>query len=139
MMIKLTKWLFTTVLFVIITFSLPIIPSATANDFLAGSRAIFAPTSAPLTTLTLTVDDLTPRERQELQSVRQRRNKEISAVLSLSQITQLAHELHTGKNLDQGIETLNLKPEQQELINAVIEFTNLKTKAIFSRHLLLHK
>ncbi|MEH1808651.1 hypothetical protein [Nostoc sp.] len=79
---------------------------------------------------------LTPLQRQELQAVRQRRNKEIAAVLNSSQRDQLNHNLRAGNNIKQALEKLNLQPEQQDLVKAIMQFTNLKIKAISSRHLL---
>ncbi len=80
--------------------------------------------------------DLTPQERQELQAVRQRRNREILAVLDLSQRAQLAHNLRHGNNFNQALEKLNLQSEQEDLIKAIMQLTNLKLKAILSRRLL---
>jgi DNA-binding CsgD family transcriptional regulator len=81
--------------------------------------------------------DFTPQENQALQAIRQRRNKEIAAILDLSQRDLLAHELHNGNNIDQALEALNLSSEQRELVNSINVFTNLKLKGIFSRHGLL--
>jgi type II secretory pathway component PulF len=78
--------------------------------------------------------NLTPQQRQKLQGVRQRRNREIKAVLNSSQRTQLAHNLRAGNNMSQAIETLNLQPEQQDLVKAIVQFTNLKMKAILSKY-----
>ncbi|MBN3878206.1 MULTISPECIES: hypothetical protein [unclassified Nostoc] len=79
---------------------------------------------------------LTPLQRQELQAVRQRRNKEIAAVLNSSQRDQLNQNLRAGNNIKQALEKLNLQPEQQDLVKAIVQFTNLKMNAISSRHLL---
>ncbi|WP_242037808.1 hypothetical protein [Tolypothrix sp. FACHB-123] len=78
--------------------------------------------------------DLTPLQRQRLQAVRQRRNREIQAVLDSSQRAQLIRELHQRANLNQALEKLNLNPEQQELIKAILKFTNLKLKFIFPKN-----
>ncbi|WP_138499416.1 hypothetical protein [Nostoc sp. PA-18-2419] len=78
--------------------------------------------------------NLTPQQSQQLQAVRHRRNKEIQAVLNSSQRVQLAHNLHAGNNINQALKTLNLQPEQQELVEAILKFTNLKMKAILSRY-----
>jgi hypothetical protein len=138
MMIKLTKRLFVLLLVVAFTFLFPGITVVSANNFFASPQVIFTSFSKDTSDIiAFSVDDLTPQERQKLQAVRQRRNKEILAVLDSSQRTQLAHELHIGSNLNQALESLDLNSEQQDLINAVIEFTNLKLKGIFSRHALL--
>ncbi|RCJ17550.1 hypothetical protein A6S26_30900 [Nostoc sp. ATCC 43529] len=78
--------------------------------------------------------NLTPQQRQQLQAVRQRRNKEIQAVLNSSQRAQLARNLRAGSDINQALKTLNLKPEQQELVEAILKFTNLKMKAVLSRY-----
>jgi Spy/CpxP family protein refolding chaperone len=78
--------------------------------------------------------NLTPQQHQQLQAVRQRRNREIEAVLNSSQRHQLAHSLHSGNDINQALEKLNLQPEQQNLIKAIVQFTNLKMQAISSRH-----
>ncbi|MBD2567745.1 hypothetical protein [Anabaena lutea] len=138
MMIKLTKRLLVLLLVVACNFLFPGITVASANNFFTSPQVIFTSFSEDTSDIIVfSVDDLTPQERQKLQAVRQRRNKEILAVLDSSQRTQLAHELHIGSNLNQALEALNLNSEQQELINSVIEFTNLKLKGIFSRHALL--
>ncbi len=97
---------------------------------------IFAQTTKTASYSTSSEIDLTPLQRQELQAVRQRRNREIEAVLNSSQRAQLTHNLRAGNNLNQALEILNLQPEQQELVKAIMQFTNLKIKAISSRHLL---
>lgn len=138
MMIKLTKRLFVLLLVVACTFLFPEITVASTNNFFTSPQVIFSSFGEDTSDIiAFSVDDLTPQERQKLQAVRQRRNKEILAVLDSSQRTQLAHELHIGSNLNQALEALDLNSEQQELINSVIEFTNLKLKGIFSRHALL--
>ncbi|AFZ57960.1 hypothetical protein H6G54_18635 [Anabaena cylindrica FACHB-243] len=138
MMIKLTKRLFVLLLVVACNFLSPGITVASANNFFTSPQVIFTSFGEDTSDIiAFSVDDLTPQERQKLQAVRQRRNKEILAVLDSLQRTQLAHELHIGSNLNQALETLDLNSEQQELINSVIEFTNLKLKGIFSRHALL--
>ncbi|MEH2072185.1 MAG: hypothetical protein V7K47_29225 [Nostoc sp.] len=78
--------------------------------------------------------NLTPQQSQQLQAVRHRRNKEIQAVLNSFQRAQLAHNLHAGNKINQALKTLNLQPEQQELVEAILKFTNLKMKAILSRY-----
>ncbi|MFB2738727.1 hypothetical protein ACE1AN_13980 [Umezakia sp. BLCC-F208] len=78
--------------------------------------------------------NLTPQQQQQLQAVRQRRNKEISAVLNSSQRAKLAENMRSGNDINQGLEKLNLPPEQKDLINAIIQWTNLKIQATSSRH-----
>ncbi|MFN6558559.1 MAG: hypothetical protein RMY28_001975 [Nostoc sp. ChiSLP01] len=78
--------------------------------------------------------NLTPQQRQQLQGIRQRRNKEIQAVLNSSQRAQLARNLRAGNDINQALKKLNLQPEQQELVDAILKFTNLKMKAVLSRY-----
>ncbi len=77
--------------------------------------------------------NLTPQQRQQLQAVRQRRNRDIQAMLDSSQRAKLAKTLHAGNNLNQALETLNLQPDQQEMLKAIVQISNLKMKAISSR------
>ncbi|MEH2037417.1 hypothetical protein [Nostoc sp.] len=100
------------------------------------SSVIFAQTTKTASYPTSSEINLTPLQRQELQAVRQRRNREIAAVLNSSQRDQLNHNLRAGNNIKQALEKLNLQPEQQDLVKAIVQFTNLKMKAISSRHLL---
>lgn len=97
---------------------------------------IFAQSTKTASYSTSSEISLTPLQRQELQAVRQRRNKEIAAVLNSSQRDQLNHNLRAGNNIKQALEKLNLQPEQQDLVKAIVQFSNLKIKAISSRHLL---
>jgi hypothetical protein len=78
--------------------------------------------------------NLTPLQSQQLQAVRQRRNKEIETVLNSFQRVQLTHNLRVGNDINQALKTLNLQPQQQELVEAILKFTNLKMKAILSRY-----
>ncbi|MBE8968982.1 hypothetical protein IQ277_22995 [Nostocales cyanobacterium LEGE 12452] len=100
------------------------------------SGIIFAQTIKTASYSTSSEINLTPLQRQELQAVRQRRNREIAAVLNSSQRDQLNHNLRAGNNINQALEKLNLQPEQQDLVKAIVQFTNLKMKAVSSRHLL---
>lgn len=76
----------------------------------------------------------TPQQQQQIQAVRQRRNKDIAAVLNTSQRAALAANMRSGDNINQGLKKLNLPPEQQELINTIFELANLKIQAISSRY-----
>ncbi|WP_445630689.1 hypothetical protein [Nostoc sp. DSM 114167] len=100
------------------------------------SGIIFAQTTKTVSYSTSPEINLTPLQRQELQAVRQRRNREIEAVLNSAQRAQLNHNLRAGNNIKQALEKLNLQPEQQDFVKAIVQFTNLKMKAISSRHLL---
>jgi len=80
--------------------------------------------------------DLTPLQRQELQAVRQRRNRDIFAILDSSQRAKLAHNLRHGDDLTQALRTLDLRTEQEDFVKAIVQLTNLKLRAIALRHAL---
>ncbi|MEH2412279.1 hypothetical protein [Nostoc sp.] len=98
------------------------------------SGVIFAQTTKTASYSTSSEINLTPLQSQQLQAVRQRRNREIEVVLNTSQRVQLTHNLRAGKNINQALETLNLQPEQRELVKAIVQFTNLKMKVVSSRY-----
>ncbi|MEI1375668.1 hypothetical protein PQG02_03245 [Nostoc sp. UHCC 0926] len=98
------------------------------------SGVIFTQTTKTTSYSTSSKINLTPLQSQQLQAVRQRRNREIEAVLNSSQRAQLTHNLRAGNNINQALVKLNLQPEQQELVKAIVQFTNLKIKAVSSRH-----
>jgi len=79
--------------------------------------------------------NLTPQQRQQLQAVRQRKNRDIQAILDSSQRVKLAKTLHAGNSLDQALESLDLQPDQQEMLKAIVQISNLKIKAV-SAHFL---
>ncbi|MBW4479480.1 MAG: hypothetical protein KME54_22205 [Tolypothrix brevis GSE-NOS-MK-07-07A] len=79
--------------------------------------------------------NLTPQQRQQLQAVRQRKNRDIQAMLDSSQRVKLAKTLHAGNSLDQALESLDLQPDQQEMLKAIVQISNLKMKAV-SAHFL---
>jgi hypothetical protein len=79
--------------------------------------------------------NLTPQQRQQLQAVRQGRNREIQAMLDSSQRAKLAKNLHAGNSLNQALESLDLQPDQQEILKAIVQISNLKMKAISARFL----
>lgn len=135
MAIHLTKRLF--VLFNIIAFILfmPGIALAAPVELNTNFSIIVSKTTkAASDSASISEINLTPQQRQQLQAVRQRRNKEIQAVLNSSQRAQLARNLRAGSDINQGLKKLNLQPEQQELVDAILKFTNLKMKAILSRY-----
>jgi hypothetical protein len=127
---KLTQRLLTFALIFAVTFFAWEVPFASANHFFSKSNEIED-------SITLSKNDLTPQENQSLQAVRQRRNKEIGAILDVSQRDLLIHELHNGNDIDQALEVIKLSSEQRELVNSITVLTNLKLKGIFSRHDLL--
>ncbi|BAY96150.1 hypothetical protein NIES37_00770 [Tolypothrix tenuis PCC 7101] len=123
MVIKLTKLLSILANIFIIILLLPGIATALPGKIHAQSTLVIA--QAPNS---YSDSDLTPLQKQRLQAIRQRRNKEIYAVLNSSQRAKLAQELHHGTDFNQALDKLNLKPEQKEMIQAILHFTNLKMK-----------
>ncbi|BDI17231.1 hypothetical protein ANSO36C_30330 [Nostoc cf. commune SO-36] len=98
------------------------------------SGVIFAQITKTANYSTSSEINLTPLQRQELQAVRQRRNREIEAILNTSQRAQLNHNVRAGNNINQALEKVHLQPEQQDFVKAIVQLTNLKMKAISSRH-----
>ncbi|WP_315791320.1 hypothetical protein [Fischerella sp. JS2] len=78
--------------------------------------------------------NFTPQVRQQLQAVRQRRNREIQKVLDSSQLTEFTRNLRSGDNFHQALDKLNLQGDQKEMVEAIMKISDLKTKAILSRY-----
>ncbi|MBD0265170.1 MAG: hypothetical protein ICV78_21340 [Tolypothrix sp. Co-bin9] len=79
--------------------------------------------------------NLTPQQRQQLQAVRQGRNRDIKAMLDSSQRAKLAKTLHAGNSFNQALESVDLQPDQQEMLKAIVQISNLKMKALSARFL----
>lgn len=95
------------------------------------SKVIIA---TPSTNYTFPEEDFTPQERQELQGVRQSRNREIWEILDESQRIQIEHNLRSGKDIHQAIAELDLQIDQWDMIQAIMEWSELKMKRIIYRH-----
>ncbi|WP_375505081.1 hypothetical protein [uncultured Nostoc sp.] len=134
MAIHLTKRLSVVATILALVLSMPGIALAAPIQLHTSSGVISAQTTKAASYSTLSEINLTPLQRQELQAVRQRRNREIESVLNTSQRAQLNHHLRAGNNINQALEKLHLQPEQQDFVKAIVQFTNLKMKAISSRH-----
>ena len=134
MAIHLTKRLSVFAAILALVLSMPGIALAAPVQIHTNSSVIFPQTTKTTSYSTSSEINLTPLQRQELQAVRQRRNREIEAILNTSQRTQLNHHLRAGNNINQALEKLHLQPEQQDFVKAIVQFTNLKMKAISSRH-----
>ncbi|MFN6537529.1 MAG: hypothetical protein RM021_014305 [Nostoc sp. EkiNYC01] len=134
MAIHLTKRLFVLINMLALVLFMPGIALAAPVQIDTSAGIVAQATKAVRDSTLFSEINLTPQQSQQLQAVRQRRNKEIQAVLNSSQRAQLAHNLRAGNNINQALKTLNLKPEQQELVEAILKFTNLKMKAVLSRH-----
>jgi hypothetical protein len=78
--------------------------------------------------------ELTPQFRQQLQGVRQRRNREIQKVLSGAQLTQLKQNLQAGDRLTPALDKLQLESDQRDMIKAIVKISDLKAKTILSRY-----
>ncbi|MEH2377624.1 MAG: hypothetical protein V7K27_01790 [Nostoc sp.] len=129
-----TKRLFVLVNILALILFMPGIALAAPVQFPTPSGVIFAQTTKTASYSSSSEINLTPLQRQQLQAVRQRRNREIEVVLNTSQRAQLTHNLRAGKNMNQALERLNLQPNQQELVKAIVQFTNLKMKAVSSKN-----
>ncbi|HYX13769.1 MAG TPA: hypothetical protein VE944_05245 [Nostoc sp.] len=132
--IHLTKRLSVLAAILALVLSMPRIALAAPVQFHTSSGVISAQTTKTASYSTSSEINLTPLQRQELQAVRQRKNREIEAVLNTSQRAQLNHHLRAGNNINQALEKLHLQPEQQDFVKAIGQLTNLKMKAISSRH-----
>lgn len=134
MAINFPKWL--AVLVTILALNL-FMPGTVAAPFgfHTPSKAIHAHAANLVTTYPSFADlDLTPLQRQRLQAVLQRRNKEIQTVLDISQRDELRHRLHSGDSLNEALTSLELQPEQEHLIKAIEQLTSLKLRALLSRY-----
>ncbi|MBD2245633.1 hypothetical protein [Nostoc sp. FACHB-888] len=134
MAIHLTKRVSVFAAILALVLSMPGIALAAPVQLHTTSGVISAQITKTATYSTSSEINLTPLQRQELQAVRQRRNREIEAVLNTSQRAQLNRNLRAGNNINQALEKLHLQPEQQDFVKAIGQFTNLKMKAISSRH-----
>ena len=134
MAIHLTKRLSVFAAILAIVLFMPGIALAAPVQLHTTSGVIFTQTTKTTSYSTSSEINLTPLQSQQLQAVRQRRNREIEAVLNTSQRAQLTHNLRAGNNINKALEKLNLQPEQQDLVKAIVQFTNLKMKAVSSRH-----
>ncbi|MEH2404785.1 MAG: hypothetical protein V7K18_13105 [Nostoc sp.] len=134
MAIHLTKQLSVFAAILSIVLFMPGIALAVPVQLHTTSGVIFTQTTKTASYSTSSEIKLTPLQSQQLQAVRQRRNREIEAVLNTSQRAQLTHNLRAGNNINKALEKLHLQPEQQELVKAIVQFTNLKMKAVSSRH-----
>ncbi|MBD2595382.1 hypothetical protein BCD64_19010 [Nostoc sp. MBR 210] len=135
MVINFSKWLSLLANVLILVILIPEMALATPLQPHANSSVMIAQSSqATSSFIAYSEADFTPQERQQLQALRQRRNREINTILSLSQRDKLKEQLQAGNNLYQALESLDLLPDQQNMIKAVIQLTNLKMKAILSRY-----
>jgi hypothetical protein len=134
MAIHLTKRLSVFAAILALVLSMPGIALAAPVQLHTTSGVIFAQITKTASYSTSSEMNLTPLQSQELQAVRQRRNREIEAVLNKSQRAQLNHNLRAGNNINQALEKLHLQAEQQDFVKAIVQFTNLKMKTISSRH-----
>ncbi|MBE9005405.1 hypothetical protein IQ259_10200 [Fortiea sp. LEGE XX443] len=135
MVINFPKWLSVLANILALVIFMPGIALATPLQIHANSSVILTQYNQATSNLIAYSDtDLTPQERQQIQALRQRRNKEIKAILSSSQRDQIKEQLRAGNNISQAIESLDLHQDQQKMIKAIMQLINLKMKAILSRH-----
>jgi predicted PurR-regulated permease PerM len=123
------KWVSVLAMILAIALFLPGIALASPAIFDTSSTVIIAQTTLSLE------NDLTPQKRQQLQGIRQRRNKDIQAVLDLSQRKKLTEYVRSGKSINEALEIIKLQPERREMIKAITRIADLKMKDILSRQL----
>ncbi len=75
----------------------------------------------------------TPRQSQQIQAMRQGRNRKIGEVLDASQKSQLLKYLRGGSSLNQAIDKLQLSSEKGDIIRAIGQLYDLRIKALSSR------
>ncbi|MBW4512587.1 MAG: hypothetical protein KME64_39770 [Scytonematopsis contorta HA4267-MV1] len=128
MLINLTKSLF--VLLTILTIFLTSIGTAFAETVainVSKNMIVMAQTTK------ITEINLTPQQRQQIQGIRQGRNRNIGSVLDSSQKAELFHNLRSGDNLEKAVDKVELQPEQREMVTAIQRLADLKIKAVISR------
>jgi Skp family chaperone for outer membrane proteins len=128
MTLKFTKFLCIFSIIFLLVVLLPTTALASSVTFYTNSAVTIAITAKSSLEL-----NLTPQVRQQLQAVRQRRNREIQKVLDSSQLTKLTQNLRSGDDFHQALDRLNLQGDQKEMVEAIVKICNLKTKAILSR------
>ncbi|MFH7025750.1 MAG: hypothetical protein ACHBN1_10165 [Heteroscytonema crispum UTEX LB 1556] len=126
---NLTKRLSVLATILAIAFFLPEMALASSANFDTTPTVILAQTTLSLE------NDLTPQKRQQLQGIRQRRNKDIQAVLDSSQREKLTKYVRSGKSINEALEIMKLQPDQREMVKAIARIADLKMKAILSRQL----
>ena len=135
MVINFPKWLSVLANILALVIFIPGMAVATPLQIHANSSMVFNQyNQATSNLIAYSEADFTPQERQQLQGLRQRRNKEINNILSSSQRQKLQAQLRAGNNISQALETLDLYPDQENMIKAVMQLINLKMKTILSRH-----
>lgn len=135
MVINFPKWLSVLANILALVIFMPGIALATPLQLHANSSVILTQSSlASSYLISYSEADFTPQERQQIQALRQRRNKEIHKILTASQRDKLKESLQAGNNIYQALENLDLHPDQESMIKAVMQLTNLKMKGILSRH-----
>jgi hypothetical protein len=135
MVLKFPKWLSLLANILALVIFMPGIALATPVQ-LDDNGIILSQAIQPSYLISYSEADFTPQERQQIQALRQRRNKEINNILNSSQRGKLKEKLKAGSNIYQALESLDLHPDQESMIKAVMQLTNLKMKGILSRHIL---
>lgn len=130
---NLQKNIIAIILFIAIVLGLPVLGVPNYGNIAIASPQLFLISPLALTNQP-NPDQLTPQVKQELQAVHQRRNRDIIQVLDQSQRAELDHYVRSGENIESAVNNLNLDRNQWDTIQAVIELSRLKTKAILARH-----
>jgi Spy/CpxP family protein refolding chaperone len=120
---KLHKVLLILSIIALLTLTLPNIALAEIVEFNTINTEVF----------TQSTIDITPQKRQQMQAMRQRRNKDIQAVLDSSQQVKLVQSLRNGDDLNQALDKLELQPEQRDMVKAISQLYNLKLKTVTAK------
>ncbi len=89
--------------------------------------------STPTRSTSLRSSKLSPAQRQQLETLRQQRNKEIVGVLDQSQTTQYNQALASGKRPNQALQGLNLRADQKTSIQSIFSKYNDQMRAVVSQ------
>jgi hypothetical protein len=115
------------VLVIVNLFAAPKIANALPTQLNIAGSTIIAKTNEALEV------DFSPRQSQQMQAMRQGRNRKIGEVLNASQKSKLLKYLRGGSSLNQAIEKLQLPAEERDIIRAIGELYDLRMKALSSR------
>lgn len=115
------------VLVMVNLFAMPEIANALPTQLNIAGSAIIGKTNE------VSEVDLTPRQSQQMQAMRQGRNRKIGEVLDASQKSQLLKYLRGGSSLNQAIEKLQLSGEKRDIVRAVGQLYDLRMKALSSQ------
>ena len=89
--------------------------------------------STPTRSNLLRSNKLSSAQRQQIKTLLQQRNKEITGVLDQSQSTQYNQALASGKRPNQALQGLNLRPDQKTSIQSIVSKYNDQIRSVVSQ------